>query len=167
MDVLPGFQRDEEIHRRHGGEKFRDDPRRPGRRNICSTSRPHYVQASGKFATLLYKEEIEVLLRTPGYAGFSLARLARLPDARHGAGRAARSVLGLERFHHAGSLPPVLRADGAAAADAETDLRDRRTVSRRRRTSRITALPTCRARSRCGPSRTSRGARWRRANCRL
>ena len=27
---------------------------------------PQYVQACGRQATLLYKEEIEVLLRTPG-----------------------------------------------------------------------------------------------------
>ena len=40
---------------------------------------PRYVQASGKLATLLYKEEIEVLLRTPGYAGFSLLDLHDYP----------------------------------------------------------------------------------------
>lgn len=40
---------------------------------------PQYVDASGKFATLLYKEEIEVLLRTPGYAGFSLLDLHDYP----------------------------------------------------------------------------------------
>jgi len=40
---------------------------------------PQYVQASGKLATLLYKEEIEVLLRTPGYAGFSLLDLHDYP----------------------------------------------------------------------------------------
>ena len=40
---------------------------------------PQYVQASGRFATLLYKEEIEVLLRTPGYAGFSLLDLHDYP----------------------------------------------------------------------------------------
>jgi hypothetical protein len=40
---------------------------------------PRYVQASGQFATLLYKEEIEVLLRTPGYAGFSLLDLHDYP----------------------------------------------------------------------------------------
>ena len=40
---------------------------------------PQYVQASGKFATLLYKEEIEVLLRTPGYGGFSLLDLHDYP----------------------------------------------------------------------------------------
>jgi hypothetical protein len=40
---------------------------------------PGYVEASGQFATLLYKEEIEVLLRTPGYAGFSLLDLHDYP----------------------------------------------------------------------------------------
>ena len=40
---------------------------------------PQYVQASGRFATLLYKEEIEVLLRTQGYAGFSLLDLHDYP----------------------------------------------------------------------------------------
>jgi hypothetical protein len=40
---------------------------------------PEYVQASGRFATLLYKEEIEVLLRTPGYGGFSLLDLHDYP----------------------------------------------------------------------------------------
>ncbi len=40
---------------------------------------PDYAQASGRFATLLYKEEIEVLLRTRGYAGFSLLDLHDYP----------------------------------------------------------------------------------------
>jgi hypothetical protein len=40
---------------------------------------PEYVKASGEFSTLLYKEEIEVLLRTPGYAGFSLLDLHDYP----------------------------------------------------------------------------------------
>ena len=40
---------------------------------------PQYVQASGKFATLLYKEEIEVILRTPGYGGFQLLDLKDYP----------------------------------------------------------------------------------------
>jgi hypothetical protein len=40
---------------------------------------PKFVQASGRFAALLYKEEIEVLLRTPGYAGFSLLDLHDYP----------------------------------------------------------------------------------------
>jgi hypothetical protein len=40
---------------------------------------PQFVQASGRFAVRLYKEEIEVLLRTPGYAGFSLLDLHDYP----------------------------------------------------------------------------------------
>jgi hypothetical protein len=40
---------------------------------------PEFVQASGRFAVRLYKEEIEVLLRTPGYAGFSLLDLHDYP----------------------------------------------------------------------------------------
>ena len=40
---------------------------------------PLFVESCGKFATLLYKEEIEVLLRTPGYAGFSLLDLHDYP----------------------------------------------------------------------------------------
>ena len=38
-----------------------------------------FYQASGRFATLLYKEEIEVLLRTPRYGGFSLLDLHDYP----------------------------------------------------------------------------------------
>jgi F5/8 type C domain/Glycosyl hydrolases family 2/Glycosyl hydrolases family 2, sugar binding domain len=40
---------------------------------------PRFVQATGKHAVLLYKEEIEVLLRTPKYAGFSLLDLHDYP----------------------------------------------------------------------------------------
>lgn len=40
---------------------------------------PEFVQASGAFAVRLYKEEIEVLLRTAGYAGFSLLDLHDYP----------------------------------------------------------------------------------------
>jgi hypothetical protein len=40
---------------------------------------PKFVDASGRFAVRLYKEEIEVLLRTPGYAGFSLLDLHDYP----------------------------------------------------------------------------------------
>jgi hypothetical protein len=40
---------------------------------------PQFVQATGKQAVLLYKEEIEVLLRTPGYPGFSLLDLHDYP----------------------------------------------------------------------------------------
>jgi hypothetical protein len=40
---------------------------------------PRYVRATGSHAVLLYKEEIEVLLRTPGHAGFSLLDLHDYP----------------------------------------------------------------------------------------
>ncbi|MGA2245537.1 MAG: discoidin domain-containing protein [Verrucomicrobiota bacterium] len=40
---------------------------------------PEYVEASGRFATLLYQEEIEVLLRTQGLGGFSLLDLHDYP----------------------------------------------------------------------------------------
>ncbi len=40
---------------------------------------PRFVQATGRHAAFLYKEEIEVLLRTPKYAGFSLLDLHDYP----------------------------------------------------------------------------------------
>jgi hypothetical protein len=40
---------------------------------------PQIVQATGRHAALLYKEEIEILLRTPGHAGFSLLDLHDYP----------------------------------------------------------------------------------------
>jgi len=40
---------------------------------------PRFVQATGRHAALLYKEEIEILLRTPAHAGFSLLDLHDYP----------------------------------------------------------------------------------------
>ncbi len=40
---------------------------------------PRFVQATGHHAVLLYKEEIELLMRTPGHAGFSLLDLHDYP----------------------------------------------------------------------------------------
>jgi hypothetical protein len=40
---------------------------------------PRFCQATGKQAVLLYKEEIEVLLRTPGYTAFSLLDMHDYP----------------------------------------------------------------------------------------
>ncbi len=40
---------------------------------------PEFVQASGKLMVQLYKEEIEVLLRTPGHGGFELLDLHDFP----------------------------------------------------------------------------------------
>ncbi len=41
---------------------------------------PQFVQATGRHAVLLYKEEIEILLRTPNYPGFSLLDLHDYPS---------------------------------------------------------------------------------------
>ena len=40
---------------------------------------PRFVQATGMHAVLLYKEEIELLMRTPGHTGFSLLDLHDYP----------------------------------------------------------------------------------------
>jgi hypothetical protein len=40
---------------------------------------PRFVQATGRHAALLYKEEIEILMRTPGHPGFSLLDLHDYP----------------------------------------------------------------------------------------
>ncbi|MCX6894431.1 MAG: discoidin domain-containing protein, partial [Verrucomicrobia bacterium] len=56
-------------------EMIRDDMKQKHLLDLA----PKFVEASGKFATLLYKEEIEVLLRTPGYGGFSLLDLHDYP----------------------------------------------------------------------------------------
>ena len=83
-------------------KNFETRPRRPGGQRHLLDLAPQFVQATGKHAVLLYKEEIEVLLRTPGYAGLLAAGPARLSRPGHGAGRPARSVLGLQGLRHAG-----------------------------------------------------------------
>jgi hypothetical protein len=54
---------------------IRDDLKAKGMLDLA----PAFVQATGHHATLLYKEEIELLLRTPRYAGFSLLDLHDYP----------------------------------------------------------------------------------------
>lgn len=56
-------------------EAIRDDLKRKGLLDLA----PKFAKATGFQATLLYKEEIEVLLRTPGYGGFSLLDLHDYP----------------------------------------------------------------------------------------
>lgn len=56
-------------------ESIRDDLKTKGMLDLA----PKFAKATGRQATLLYKEEIEVLLRTPGYAGFSLLDLHDYP----------------------------------------------------------------------------------------
>ena len=87
---------------------------------------PRFVQATGRHAVLLYKEEIEILMRTPGPRRLLAARPARLSRSRDRAHRGARSVLGLERFRHPGNAPAILRSYGAPVADEETHLHYRR-----------------------------------------
>lgn len=56
-------------------ELIRDDLKAKGMLDLA----PKFARATGSQATLLYKEEIEVLLRTSGYAGFSLLDLHDYP----------------------------------------------------------------------------------------
>jgi hypothetical protein len=56
-------------------EKVRDDLARKG---MLDQARD-FTRASGKLAALLYKEEVEVLRRTPGHAGFQLLDLHDFP----------------------------------------------------------------------------------------
>jgi hypothetical protein len=56
-------------------EIVRNDLARKGMLDLA----PRFLQATGQHAVLLYKEEIEVLLRTPGHAGFSLLDLHDYP----------------------------------------------------------------------------------------
>ncbi len=56
-------------------EAIRDDLNRKGRLHMAEA----YTRASGKFAALLYKEEIERALRTPNLSGFQLLDLHDFP----------------------------------------------------------------------------------------
>jgi hypothetical protein len=54
---------------------FRDKLERAGMADLAGD----FLTASGKFQTLLYKQEIEAALRTPGFAGFALLDLHDFP----------------------------------------------------------------------------------------
>ncbi|MDP8245175.1 MAG: glycoside hydrolase family 2 TIM barrel-domain containing protein [Candidatus Hinthialibacter antarcticus] len=56
-------------------EVFRDKLQKAGMLHLADD----FLMASGKFHTLLYKQEIEAALRTPGYAGFQLLDLHDFP----------------------------------------------------------------------------------------
>jgi len=56
-------------------EIFRDKLNKAGMRHLAHK----FLMASGKFQTLLYKQEIETALRTPGFAGFQLLDLHDFP----------------------------------------------------------------------------------------
>ncbi len=54
---------------------FRDKLKKAGMANLAHD----FLMASGKFQSLLYKQEIEAALRTPGFAGFQLLDLHDFP----------------------------------------------------------------------------------------
>ncbi len=54
---------------------FRDKLKKAGMENLAHD----FLMASGKFQSLLYKQEIEAALRTPGFAGFQLLDLHDFP----------------------------------------------------------------------------------------
>jgi len=54
---------------------FRDKLKKAGLENLAHD----FLMASGKFQSLLYKQEIEAALRTPGFAGFQLLDLHDFP----------------------------------------------------------------------------------------
>ena len=87
-------------------ELVRDDLKGKGMFDLA----PRFFQATGHHAVLLYKEEIEVLLRTPGHAGFSLLDLHDYPGPGHGADRPARSVLGLQGLRRPGGTQAATAA---------------------------------------------------------
>ncbi len=74
---------------------------------------PRFFQATGKQAVLLYKEEIEVLLRTPGLRGLLAAGPARLSRPGHGLIGPLDPFWDSKGLRRAGGAPAVLRPDRA------------------------------------------------------
>jgi hypothetical protein len=104
-------------------EIIRDDLARKGMLDEA----PRFFQATGHLAALLYKEEIEVLLRTPGLGGFSLLDLHDYP----GQGTALVGILDpfwdskgfvtpQEHARYAESVVPLLRLPKRVYATGET-----------------------------------------------
>ena len=76
--VFPNFEEIEKydgVFKAKNFELIRDDLKAHGMLDQA----PQFFQATGHLAALLYKEEIELLLRTPGFAGFSLLDLHDYP----------------------------------------------------------------------------------------
>ncbi len=76
--VFPNFKEIEKydgVFKARNFELIRDDLRARGMLDQA----PQFFQATGFLSALLYKEEIELLLRTPGFAGFSLLDLHDYP----------------------------------------------------------------------------------------
>lgn len=101
---------------------IRDDLRKKGLLHLA----PSFLQASGKFASLLYKEEIERALRTKGFDGFHLLELQDFP----GQGTAlvgmlnafwqSKGFLTAKEFHqYCSELTPLIRYPKAIYANDE------------------------------------------------
>ena len=86
-----------------------------------------FLQASGKFASLLYKEEIERALKTKGFDGFQLLQLQDFP----GQGTAlvgllnafwqSKGLVTAKEFHHyCSELIPLIRYPNAVYTNNET-----------------------------------------------
>ena len=58
---------------------------------------PKFTEASGKLAALLYKEDIERALKTPGFDGFQMLQLQDYPGHGNSFGRTSRCILGFKR----------------------------------------------------------------------
>jgi len=72
MSEIPKY---DGVVRARNFERIRDDLQSKGLLDQAEA----FTQASGRFSALLYKEEIEVLLRTPGLGGFALLDLHDFP----------------------------------------------------------------------------------------
>ena len=78
-----------------------------------------FLMASGQLQKLLYKEEIEVMLRTPGFGGFQLLDMHDFPGAGHSPDRCARPVLEPQALRDGQRVPSVLRARRSAGQDCQ------------------------------------------------
>ena len=87
--------------------------------------------ASGKFQTLLYKEEIEAFMRTPGLGRGSSSWISTIS---RGKGTALVGVLdafwGSKGYVEPGGVQAFLRGDGAPGPDEEALLDRERDVPR-------------------------------------
>ena len=131
-----------------------------------------FLHASGKLQALLYKEDIESALRTPGMGGFQLLDLHDFPGQGTALVGVLDAVLGLEGLRHRRRVPALLRARrcrsrGSTGASSRRPRRWRPT-SRSRTSARAPlagARPVLAARRRRRAGRRA-GARCRRATCR-
>lgn len=72
-------ERDREIYRYTGPLNFKGVKEDLERKGLADKA-DDYLMATGKLAALLYKEEIERAMKTPGISGFQLLDLHDFPD---------------------------------------------------------------------------------------